>query len=146
MILLLYKMAYPDKRFTLLGMVNDVLDLAQVERGQLKLKLELLDLRPVIASTMRVFEVQAKAKGVALRCEGVEDLPRLVRADGARFRQVLTNLVANALKFTEAGEVLVVAECSDGALRVQVHDTGIGVSPESQKRLFQKFSQADDTI
>lgn len=131
---------------TLLGMVNDVLDLAQVERGQLKLKLELLDLRPVIASTMRVFEVQAKAKGVALRCEGVEDLPRLVRADGARFRQVLTNLVANALKFTEAGEVLVVAECSDGALRVQVHDTGIGVSPESQKRLFQKFSQADDTI
>lgn len=131
---------------TLLGMVNDVLDLAQVERGQLKLQMELLDLRTLIASTIRVFEIQARAKNVELRCEGLSGLPRLVRADGARFRQVLTNLVANALKFTPQGEVVVVVGYDTGYLRVEVQDTGIGVPAEKQRRLFQKFSQADDSI
>jgi len=131
---------------TLLGMVNDVLDLAQVERGQLKLQMELLDLRTLIASTIRVFEIQARAKNVELRCEGLAGLPRLVRADGARFRQVLTNLVANALKFTPKGEVVVVVRYDTGFLRVEVQDTGIGVPEEKQRRLFQKFSQADDSI
>ena len=131
---------------TLLGMVNDVLDLAQVERGTLKLKLELVDLRALIAGTVRVFEIQAKAKGVGLRCDGEEGIPRLVRADGERFRQVLTNLMANALKFTPAGEVVVAVAYEAGSLRVEVRDTGIGVPEASQNRLFRKFSQADDTI
>jgi signal transduction histidine kinase/ActR/RegA family two-component response regulator len=131
---------------TLLGMVNDVLDLAQVEHGQLKLQMELLDLRTMISGTIRVFEIQARAKNVELRCEGLDGLPRLVRADGARFRQVLTNLVANALKFTPQGEVVVVVGYDAGYLRVEVQDTGIGVPEEKHQRLFQKFSQADDSI
>ena len=131
---------------TLIRMVNDVLDLAQVERGQVELRMELLDLRTLVMGTIRIFQAQATEKGVSLRCEGASELPRLVRADGARLRQVLTNLIANALKFTAAGEVVVSVEHSGGRLRVYVSDTGIGVAEENQKRLFQKFSQADDTI
>ena len=131
---------------TLLSMVNDVLDLAQVERGRLKLQIEVLDLRALIAGMIRVFEIQAADKKVGLSCEGVAALPRLVHADGARIRQVLTNLVANALKFTQSGGVAVAVEYEGGALRVEVRDTGIGIPEENRKRLFQKFSQADDTI
>ncbi len=130
----------------LLGMVNDVLDLAQVEGGQLKVHAEWTDLRSLVLETTRVFELQARAKGIGLRCEGLEGLPERVQTDGARFRQVLTNLVANALKFTDSGEVVVRVERQPGELRVEVRDTGIGVAEESRKLLFRKFSQADETI
>jgi len=105
-----------------------------------------LDVRALISGTLRPFGIQAAATGVDLHCKGMSEAPRLMRADGARFRQVLTNLVANALKFTEAGEVAVVTTYADGALRVEVRDTGIGIPEANQRRLFQKSSQADATI
>ena len=135
---------------TLLGMVNDLLDLARVERGQFELNPRPFDPAELIRDTVRVFEVQARGKNLELDCHGLNSLPPALLGDDARIRQVLTNLIANAVKFTQQGSVSIQIKTTTGtissALEISVQDTGIGISKEGAKNLFQKFSQADASI
>ena len=130
----------------LLALVDDILDLSKIEAGRLQLQDAEVDLDDLAGGMVRLLRPKAREKGVALRLEVAEGVPRRLRADPARLRQVLLNLVGNAVKFTPAGAVDVRFEVEPPAsLRVLVRDTGIGISPEDQARLFAPFSQADST-
>jgi len=131
----------------LLTVINDILDFSKIEAG--KLELEHLDFDPVLAveETCDLLAPQAAARGLDLVCDIDSSVPAAVRGDPVRLRQVLTNLVGNAIKFTERGEVVVRGACKEDGTRVQlrleVRDTGIGISPEQQERVFEAFAQAD---
>ena len=133
---------------SLLSIINDILDFSKIEAGRLELNLADFDLGLLLEDVLKLFAEAAERKGVPLRLEIAPEAPRLVRGDPGRLRQALTNLVGNALKFTEAGEVAVrlgVASEREGRLlvRVEVEDTGTGIPAEALARLFQPFSQAD---
>jgi len=132
----------------LLKLLNDILDFSKVESGKLTLEAEVFPLRDVIMGVVELLTQSAQEKGLALRCSIDPRLPLVVRGDSHRVRQVLLNLVSNAVKFTEVGSVTIeVTMESDSAEIVQVkfsvRDTGIGVHPEAQKTIFQLFTQAD---
>ena len=132
----------------LLGILNDVLDFSKIEAGKLSLVEEDFDLRQVIEDTLELLAENAHAKGLELAGLFPPDTPSRLRGDAGRVRQVLTNLVSNAVKFTESGEVAVqVSEESRDTHQItmlfKVIDTGIGISAEAQSRLFEAFSQAD---
>jgi signal transduction histidine kinase len=129
----------------LLGLINDVLDLSKIEAGQLALELSdysLEDIAQVVRSTL---EPLATDKKLAFKVEMPTRLPP-GRGDGRRLTQVLINLVGNAIKFTDAGEVAIKAEANNGAFHVAVRDTGPGISAADQTKLFQEFQQADNAI
>lgn len=133
---------------TLLDLINDVLDYSKIAAGKLDLEVADFELRELIEETMELLAECANAKGLELLCEIDDDIPRFLSGDMSRLRQVLMNLVGNALKFTEQGEVVVHASHigSDDVsayVRLEVHDTGVGIAPDVQKRLFQVFTQAD---
>jgi signal transduction histidine kinase/ActR/RegA family two-component response regulator len=135
----------------LLGIVNDVLDFSKIEARKLELHPVHFDLRQSLAATMRALEAQALCKDLDLSLEVASEVPRLLLGDSARLRQVLVNLVGNAIKFTKKGGIRVsvgVMEPLPGAgdagaiiLRFAVEDSGIGVPPEDQARLFDAFAQ-----
>jgi signal transduction histidine kinase len=130
----------------LLTLVDDILDLSKIEAGRLQLQDAEVDLHDLAGGMVRLLQPKAEAKGVALGLEIAAEMPPRLRADPARLRQVLLNLVGNAVKFTSAGSVHVRIETEPPAmLRVLVRDTGIGISPEHQARLFAPFSQVDST-
>ncbi|HWF78696.1 MAG TPA: ATP-binding protein [Caulobacteraceae bacterium] len=135
---------------TLEALLSDVLDLARIESGRLELKAEPFDLAQAARDVASLFEPSAKAKGLALSVESAPAAAGLFVGDAARLRQVISNLVSNAVKFTETGSVRVgvQAEASaDGtALKVTVADTGIGFTAEAAERLFERFEQADGSI
>lgn len=128
----------------LLALVNDVLDFSKLEAGQVNLKLRAASLSELMSDTVNLFEAQAAAKRVDLQLAGAGDLPRAT-IDPDRLRQVLVNLVGNALKFTDAGVVKVACRYDRRAarLRVEITDTGPGMDANQQARLFQRFSQVD---
>ena len=133
---------------TLLGLINDVLDFSKIESGELVLEVVDFDLRAVFEQTRSILDSTAGDKGIELGVEVSDDLPDRVVGDPMRLGQVLANLMSNAVKFTTEGSVLVRATAeeadSEGVLlRVEVVDTGIGVSPEQTQRLFEPFQQAD---
>jgi signal transduction histidine kinase/CheY-like chemotaxis protein/HPt (histidine-containing phosphotransfer) domain-containing protein len=135
----------------LLTIINDILDMSRVEAGKLALSLQDFRLQPLLDRVCDMFAPQATEKGVALAVEVDPDVPPALRGDPVRLEQVLVNLVANALKFTDAGRVAVHVSLqsttpADAVLRFEVTDTGIGVSAEQQARLFEPFSQADESI
>jgi two-component system, NtrC family, sensor kinase len=125
----------------LLGLINDVLDLSKIEAGQLTLSLGDYSLRDVIQSVSAAVEPPAGAKGLRLVVDVPADLPA-ARGDERRVTQVLLNLAANAVKFTEAGEVRLSARVADGAFVVAVSDTGPGIAESDQGRIFEEFQQA----
>jgi signal transduction histidine kinase/CheY-like chemotaxis protein/HPt (histidine-containing phosphotransfer) domain-containing protein/HAMP domain-containing protein len=132
----------------LLGVINDVLDFSKIEAGKVELEIIDFDLYDVVEGVTGVVAVAAAAKGLELASLIDHDLPSAFRGDPYRLRQVLTNLAANAVKFTEHGEVVLRARLQtrndDGAtIRFEVRDTGIGISPEQQTHLFDAFTQAD---
>jgi PAS domain S-box-containing protein len=136
----------------LLGILNDILDFSKIEADRLELESAPFSLRDVLEEVTETFRSVVIQKHVELITHALPDVPDHLRGDALRFRQVVTNLISNAFKFTEKGEVLVKAETvSDAAapgevlLRVSVSDTGIGISPEQQARLFQSFTQADSS-
>jgi signal transduction histidine kinase/CheY-like chemotaxis protein/HPt (histidine-containing phosphotransfer) domain-containing protein len=134
----------------LLAIVNDVLDMSKIEAGQLRLEQTGFDLDALIKDSLRSFEVQARGKQVELRASVCEEARLPLRGDPLRLRQVLTNLLGNALKFTEHGAVTLSVmwlSQTDSAIafRFEVLDTGIGMSPETSAHLFQAFRQADDS-
>jgi two-component system, sensor histidine kinase and response regulator len=132
----------------LLDVINDILDFSKIEAGKLELDPHEFDLREAVEDTCEMLAPQAHGKGLELLAWIDEDVPALVRGDRARLRQVLTNLISNAVKFTEAGEVAVrvhaeAAEADGLLVRFAVTDTGIGIPADVLPTLFDSFAQAD---
>jgi signal transduction histidine kinase len=129
----------------LLGLINDVLDLSKIEAGQLVLELSDYSLQDIAQTVRSTLEPLASDKKLGFKVEVAPQLPS-GRGDGRRLTQVLINLVGNAIKFTDAGEVAIKAEANNGAFYVSVRDTGPGITAVDQARLFQEFQQADNAI
>ncbi|MCB2018969.1 MAG: response regulator [Hydrogenophaga sp.] len=134
----------------LLVLINDILDFSKIEAGKLDLESSDFTLESALVSTVELYRPLARRKGLSLELKLGADLPPYVRGDRTRLRQVLSNLVGNAIKFTEKGHVRVkVASLErDGnalTLGVAVHDSGIGIPPDRLKRLFMAFSQVDSS-
>jgi CheY-like chemotaxis protein len=132
----------------LLGVINDVLDFSKIEAGKLDLDPIPFKLHEHLAQTMKPLALRADQKGLELTCDIRPEVPEEVVADPTRLRQILINLVGNAIKFTERGEVGVeVGVESPGEEQLQLHfavrDTGIGIAPEKQRLIFEAFAQAD---
>jgi PAS domain S-box-containing protein len=128
----------------LLSIINDILDFSKIEAGKLETESLDFDLYQSVEDVVQLLAPRAHAKNLELACRIDESLPTAVRGDPYRLRQILTNLIGNALKFTEQGEVLVSLERADArTLRFSVRDSGIGIAPTAQQRLFQPFEQAD---
>ncbi len=144
------KMQATLKRITangkhLLGLINDVLDLSKIEAGQLTLALDNYSMKDVVHSVYGAVEALAADKKLAFKAEVALDLPR-GRGDERRLTQVLLNLVGNAIKFTDTGEVAIKASAGHGQYCVSVCDSGPGISEADQAKLFQEFQQADNSI
>jgi GAF domain-containing protein len=129
----------------LLGLINDVLDLSKIEAGQLTLALEDYSLSDVVHGVVSAVEPLAAEKRLAFKAEVAPDLPT-GRGDGRRLSQVLLNLVGNAIKFTDKGEVAIRAAATNGAFTVAVCDTGPGIPVADQAKIFEEFQQADSSI
>jgi signal transduction histidine kinase/CheY-like chemotaxis protein/ligand-binding sensor domain-containing protein len=134
----------------LLGIINDILDFSKIEAGKVELERTAFDPRAVVEDVLELIADTTQRKHLELACWADDNVPEEVIGDAGRFRQVLTNLVGNAVKFTEKGEVFVrlaavPAEARRVRLRLEIHDTGIGLTTEAQARLFQSFSQADSS-
>jgi signal transduction histidine kinase len=129
----------------LLGLINDVLDLSKIEAGQLVLELSDYSVQDIAQTVRSTLEPLAADKKLAFKLELAPELPA-GHGDGRRLTQVLINLVGNAIKFTDAGEVAIKAEANNGSFYVSVRDTGPGISAADQAKLFQEFQQADNAI
>ena len=134
----------------MLAIINDILDLSKIEAGQLELDIADFDLHETIEETCSAAGGQARVKGLRLELEIDADVPRRRRGDGRRLRQILLNLVSNAVKFTVGGRgrrcacsATPSAETTRALVRVEVADTGIGIDPASLERMFEPFTQAD---
>jgi len=132
----------------LLAIINDLLDFSKIEAGKLELEKADMDLRQTVEDVVELLAERAHAKGLELACSVPADLTTQVRGDPLRFGQVLTNLLGNAIKFTERGSVVIRVACAAESqtqvtLRVEVSDTGVGINPEAQSRIFEEFAQAD---
>jgi signal transduction histidine kinase len=128
----------------LLGLINDVLDLSKIEAGQLNLSLGDYAITNVVNGVFAAVESLATAKNIALKIEVPADLPP-GRGDEQRLTQVLLNLVGNAIKFTDTGQVAIKASTNDSSYTVAVRDTGPGISAADQGKIFEEFQQADDS-
>jgi PAS domain S-box-containing protein len=133
----------------LLTLINDVLEVSKIEAGRLQIELMTFDLGTMIRDVTDMMRQRAQEKGLQLLLDQASDFPRYIRGDEARLRQVLINLVGNAVKYTNEGGVTVrlgVNECAPGHLLIEVEDTGPGITPEDQKRLFDPFvTLSEDT-
>jgi two-component system, sensor histidine kinase and response regulator len=131
----------------LLSLISDILDFSKIEAGMLKLNMVRFEIRDVISELIRIYSGPANDKNLSLGCQIDEMVPSAIVGDPDRLRQILTNLIGNAIKFTTQGEVkvaLVLENVSDRVcIRFEVSDTGIGIAPEARGRIFQAFSQAD---
>jgi signal transduction histidine kinase len=128
----------------LLGLINDVLDLSKIEAGQLTLSLSDYSIRDVVNGVFVAVESLATEKKIALKVEVPTDLP-VGRGDERRLTQVLLNLVGNAIKFTDKGEVAIKASANNGAYTVAVCDTGPGIGESDRVKIFEEFQQADSS-
>src|SRR5579883_252157 len=135
----------------LLGVINEVLDFSKVEAGKLELNAAPFELGPAFKQAVGLFRATALNKGLRLQADLAPDLPARVVGDEIRLRQVIQNLISNALKFTESGEIVLSArvqhrDANGCVIRIEVRDTGIGIPPDAITRLFTSFAQADATI
>ena len=132
----------------LLAVINDILDFSKIEAGKLDLEQIAFSLREVVEETAAVMALQAEAKQLELTCDVWPDVPQELIGDPSRLRQILVNLLGNAIKFTHQGEVVLRVEClarneQELTLRFSVRDTGIGVPPDRLQALFEAFTQLD---
>ncbi|MCC6651263.1 MAG: response regulator [Candidatus Eisenbacteria bacterium] len=135
---------------TLLSVINDILDFSKIEAGRLDLDSSGFELRGELDSALRTVALRAHQKGLELVCDVRQDVPDRVVGDPVRMKQVLVNLVGNAIKFTERGEIVVRAEsdergADDVLVHVSVSDTGIGIPEQKQQTIFEAFTQADNS-
>ena len=136
---------------SLLTIINDILDFSKIEAGKLMVEEISFDLHRVIAETLKTLALRAHEKNIELVSEIMSDVPRHVVGDPSRIRQVLINLVGNAIKFTATGEIALLTELtsrtgSAASIHFAVRDTGIGIAPEKQLLIFEAFSQEDTSI
>src|SRR5262249_41854892 len=136
----------------LLGIINDLLDFAKIEAGKLELNFADFSLRAAVGDTLRALAVRAHTKGLELIYDVQPEVPDALVGDAGRLRQVLLNLVGNAIKFTEEGEVVVRVEVTDEAasggevvLRFTVRDTGMGIPRDQHERIFRACEQEDSS-
>ncbi len=127
----------------LLAILNDVLDLSKIEAGRMRVEFIACSPRQIVEETLSLLRVRADERGLELTSEWVLPLPAIIRTDPVRMRQILINLVGNAIKFTQSGSVRVRVGLSDAKLVIDVVDTGIGMTAEQIGRMFQPFTQAD---
>jgi CheY-like chemotaxis protein len=135
---------------SLLSVIDDILDFSLIEAGKLEVEAIPFDLTGSLGALLKVHTFRAQQKGLELQCEIAPDLPPLVVGDPGRIRQVCVNLIGNAIKFTERGRVVFTAQVEPAgkgviAARFIVRDTGIGISPRKQRRIFKPFTQADES-
>jgi signal transduction histidine kinase len=128
----------------LLGLINDVLDLSKLEAGQLTLSLDDYSMQSIVDSVVATTGSLAEAKGLCMK-KAVDDALPIGHGDERRLTQVLLNLVGNAIKFTDTGEVEISAHAANGTFDVAVRDTGPGIAPQDQIRIFEDFQQVDNT-
>ncbi len=136
---------------SLLSLVDDILDFSKIEAGKLDLEDIEFSVRETVEAAARTLSFQAHRKGLELACRIFPDVPEFVTGDPTRLHQVLVNLIGNAIKFTETGEVVVsvakeMASSSHAVLHFTVSDTGIGVPPEKQRSIMEAFTQADNSM
>lgn len=142
-----------DSARMLHALIDDLLDFSRAEAGRLQLESSRIDLRTVVEDVADLMAEQAQRKGLELACFVAEDVPRALIGDPVRVRQVLTNLVGNAIKFTEEGEVVIRAirlsgepDASSARIELSVTDTGIGIPAGASDRIFESFTQADGSM
>lgn len=139
-----------DSADTLLHLLSDLLDFSRMEAGRFELEEEPFSIRDIVDSTMKTMSLRANEKGLELVGRVDQSIPDRVSGDGQRLRQILINLVNNAIKFTEQGEVAVLIEAISATadrveLNCEVRDTGIGIAPEDRDKVFRPFTQLDAT-
>ena len=132
---------------SLLHIINDILDFSRIESGKMTVDVEPLEIRPFIQSLIRPHMPAASEKGIELLVDISPEVPEVLMVDGPRLRQILTNLLGNALKFTHQGEVLlaIAPAGGEGQWRFRIRDSGIGIPAEKQQAIFEAFSQADSS-
>jgi signal transduction histidine kinase/CheY-like chemotaxis protein len=135
----------------LLRVINDILDFSKIEAGKMAIEKIGFDLEDCMRETLRMLSIQAENKGLKLTCRISPDVPNCLIGDVGRLRQILVNLIGNAIKFTPAGSVTVSVDHNrqgkdHGSLHFAVQDTGIGISPDEQQAVFNAFSQADESV
>jgi signal transduction histidine kinase len=126
-------------------LINEVLDISKIESGQLELRRDVVDLRSLIAASARSCRQMMKARGLAFELDVPERLPHVL-GDADRLQQVVANLLSNAMKFTPAGTIRLVARDEGNTILIAVRDTGIGIAPEDQARVFEKFHQVGNIM
>ena len=146
-----FLMAVRDSGEALLSVINDILDFSKIEAGKLVLDHETFDLRDSLGDTMKSFAIRAHKQGLELACQIHPGVPHFVTGDYNRLRQIVVNLVGNAIKFTDSGEVILAVEPQsrsdhDIVLHFTVTDTGIGIPKDKQTAIFEMFEQADSTL
>ncbi|HTS18826.1 MAG TPA: ATP-binding protein [Verrucomicrobiae bacterium] len=145
-----YLLTVKDSADTLLALINDILDFSKIEAGKLVLDNTEFRLRETASRTLSPLALRARQKGIDVRCDVDLNVPDAVIGDVVRFRQIIINLVGNAVKFTEKGEVAVLIHVDSkteekATLHVAVRDTGIGIPPDKQRVIFEAFTQADSS-
>src|SRR5262245_41093745 len=148
----LYLKTVKDAAESLMDLINDILDFSKIEARKLDLDRALFDLRDVLGDSLRMVAMRAQEKGLELACRVLPEVPEKVVGDPGRLRQVVVNLVGNAIKFTDKGEVVLSVETApvpggpgDVWLRFRVSDTGIGIPEEARERIFEVFEQVDSS-
>ncbi len=132
----------------LLSLLNDILDLSKIEAGKMTLEQIPVNLRELLTSTLNLFKARAQEKQIRLHTEVSDTIPPYVLGDPVRLRQIVANFISNAIKFTQEGEVVLIAQRSQQypqGIYLGVRDTGIGIPPEKQAHLFEAFTQADSS-
>ena len=146
-----YLQLLQDSGESLLAVINDVLDFSKIEAGKLDLETSPFDLRERLGDALKSLAFRAHSKGLELVCDVASAVPAIVLGDAHRLRQVIVNLVGNAIKFTNRGEIVLTVRVKDCpqrevVLECSVSDTGIGIAPEKQKHIFDAFEQADNSM
>ena len=143
-----YALAIRSSSELLLEVINDILDFSKIEAGKMAIEQIPLDLRSLLEEVADVVAVRAQEKGLELLCRYDPNLPDWLQGDPVRLKQILTNLLGNAVKFTERGEVMLEATTASSLtgqplLRLRVSDTGVGIPPDKLEQIFESFTQAD---
>lgn len=130
----------------LLYIINDILDFSRIESGKMELQTSSIDLKECISSVSRLFSASAKAKSLQLECNIEDNLPEHIHTDNLKLRQILSNLIGNAIKFTNTGSIVINACKTDDDILIEVIDTGKGIKDNEKELLFDAFTQASHSI
>ncbi len=131
---------------TVVSIINDILDISKVEAGKIEIRPENFSLSKLMGDLKNLMSLRCEDKGIRLRMKPAKNIPEFITTDPARLRQILLNIIGNAIKFTDKGEINVSYELQGSRLEFVVRDTGKGIAPENRSRLFKIFSQVDNSI